>query len=171
MKKILKILILIIAVCVLSYLLYHVAAKIQYKNEVEKNLQTIPNFSFKTLENKDFNNVDLTPNVYTIFIYFNTECDYCQHEAQSISENSAQFKNVQLLFVSTEPKEIIKEFAKSYNLLNQANMMFLTDSTYTFAKKFDANSIPFLLIYNKSQELIKKQKGQLKAETILKLLE
>lgn len=170
MKKTFKIVIPILIVCTLSYLLYNVAVKIEYKNKVEKKLQTIPSFSFKTLENKDFKNVDLIPNVFTIFIYFNTDCDYCQHEAQSISENLASFKDTQFLFVSTENPAAIKEFAKSYHLLDQPNITFLHDNTNTFYARFDANSIPYLLVYNKKQELIKKHKGQLNAEAIRKIL-
>tara|TARA_R110001606_G_scaffold365277_2_gene520055 strand:+ start:315 stop:599 length:285 start_codon:yes stop_codon:yes gene_type:complete len=92
-----------------------------------------------------------------------------KHKASE--KNILQFKDVQLLFVSTEPIEIIKAFANNYNLLNQPKITFLHDYTRTFSTRFDANSIPFLLVYNKKQVLIKKHKGQLKAEAIFKLLE
>ncbi len=143
----------------------------QYKNQVAKTLQTIPKFSFKTLENEEFTNTNLKSNTATVFIYFNSECDFCQHEAQSISEHLEQFKEIQLLFVSTEDIETIKAFAKTYNLLTQQNITFLHDSTYTFSNRFDANSIPYILIYNKSQELVKKHKGRLNPDAILKLLQ
>jgi len=142
----------------------------QYKNQVAKTLQTIPKFSFKTLENEEFTNTNLKSNTATVFIYFNSECDFCQHEAQSISEHLEQFKEIQLLFVSTEDIETIKAFAKTYNLLTQQNITFLHDSTYTFSNRFDANAIPYILIYNKSQELVKKHKGQLNPDAILKLI-
>ncbi len=170
MKKYLKILIPIFALSLLGYLGYNVVAKMQYKNEVAKTLQTIPNFSFKTLQNTDFTNTNLKPNTPTVFIYFNSECDFCHHEAQSISEHIEQFKSIQLLFVSTEKMETIKAFAETYNLLTQQNTTFLHDNNNTFSNRFDANSIPFLLIYNSKQELIKKHKGQLKPEAILKLI-
>lgn len=170
MKQRLKPLILILVLTLLGYLIYSVITKMQYKDEVDKTLQTIPGFSFKTLKNKDFTNVDLVLNTPTVFIYFNTKCDFCQHEAQSISENIESFKETQLLFVSTEPIETIKTFAETYKLNNHNNISFLHDNTNTFSSRFDANSIPFILVYNKSHELVKKHKGQLKPETILKAL-
>jgi len=170
MKKALKIIIVLLVVSLLGYLAFNVIAKMQYKNEVVNTLKTIPEFSFKTFDSTNFTNANLKPNTATVFIYFNSECDFCQHEAQNISDNLAQFKNTQLLFVSTENIETIKAFAKTYNLLNQQNITFLNDSTYTFSNRFDANSIPYLLIYNSNQELVKKHKGQLKTEAILKLL-
>ena len=93
MKKKLKIIIPTLVLCVLGFLVYNVFTKMKYKEDVEKHLQTIPKFSFKTLEvnhidgnklNNHFTNLDLDSHRATAFIYFNTECDYCQHEAQSI---------------------------------------------------------------------------------------
>lgn len=170
MKQKLKIIIPIIALCLLGYLVYSIITKLENKSDVAKTLQTIPKFHFKTLDNNDFENKDLSSNNPIIFIYFNTECDFCHHEAQSISENIILFKEIELLFVSTQEPEIIKQFAIKHNLLNQPNITFLNDKTHLFADRFDANSIPFLLIYDRDQNLIKKHKGQLKPEAILKLL-
>jgi len=170
MTKSIKALILLIVFTFLGYLVYSVIAKIEHKSKVAKTLQTIPEISFKTLENNIFTNKNLKPNTAIVFIYFNSECDFCQHEAQNISDNIAQFKDVQLLFVSTENIETIEAFAETYNLLSKLQITFLHDSTHTFSTRFDANSIPYLLIYNSNQELVKKHKGQLKTEAILKLL-
>ncbi|MBT8244551.1 redoxin domain-containing protein [Winogradskyella sp.] len=155
----------------LSYLGYNVISKTKEKNQIAKQLKIIPEFEFLTLEQKPFIKADLKPNTKTIFIYFNSECDFCQHEAQSISDNLDSFKNVQFIFVSTEPIEIIKQFSKQYNLNNQQNINFLYDSLNTFSSRFDANSIPYLLIYNKNQKLIKKHKGQLNTNGILRALQ
>ena len=170
MIKSLKILILLAVVLLLSYLGYGVVSKINNKSNVELALQQIPEFSFNTLQNTMFSKVNLKPNKPTIFIYFNSECDYCQHEAQSISASISKFQDVQLLFVSTEPIDSIKNFAGTYNLFQQPNIAFLHDSTDTFSNRFDATSIPYVLIYDAQQQLIKKHKGQLKAETILSIL-
>ncbi|WP_166966052.1 peroxiredoxin family protein [Yeosuana marina] len=171
MKKILKVIIIVFIFSLLSYLVYNVYDKMQYKNNIEKSLQIIPEFSFKTLENKDFTKADLALNIPTIFIYFNTECDYCQHEAQNINKNIEFFKNCQILFVSTEDIKSIKEFGDNYNLSLHSNITFLYDSSNTFSNRFDATSVPYILVYNMNQELIKKHKGQLKVEVLIKLLE
>ncbi|MBC3757256.1 redoxin domain-containing protein [Hyunsoonleella sp. SJ7] len=171
MKKIFKFVIPILILVVLFFLGYSVIGKIQYKTEVESLLQTIPEFQFATLEGMDFSNSNLKQNLPTVFIYFNTECGYCQHEAQNIGSNIPQFKNAQLIFVSTETTEAIAQFAKTYQLHNTPNITFLHDTAYHFSNRFDATCVPYVLIYNAKQELVKKHKGQLKAETILKLIE
>lgn len=169
-KKVFIIVIVSLVLSLLGYLAYGIIRKAKEKKEIAEKLQTIPNFNFSALDNKSFTNSQLKQNEATVFIYFNSECDFCQHEAQSISENLNDFKDIQLLFVSIEPIATIKEFAKEYKLINQNNITFLYDNTNTFATQFDANSIPYLLIYNKNQELIKKHKGQLNASGILKIL-
>lgn len=157
-------------VSLLFYLGYKVISKAKEKNAIAKQLQTIPTFSFQTLELKPFTNSNLKPNIPTIFIYFNSECDYCQYEAESISNNLNKFKNVQFIFVSTENIETIKQFSEKNKLNNQTNITFLQDTDYLFSNQFGASSIPYILIYSKKQKLIKKHKGQLKAEAIVKLI-
>ncbi len=170
-KKSILIIVLIGVFGLLSYLGFNVISKAKEKNQIAKQLETIPDFEFLTLEQDSFTKTNLKPNTNTIFIYFNSECDFCQHEAQSISDNLDGFKNVQFIFVSTEPIEVIKQFSEQYNLINQQNVTFLHDNIDTFSSRFDANSIPYLLIYDQKQKLIKKHKGQLNAKGILRALQ
>jgi thiol-disulfide isomerase/thioredoxin len=170
-KKSILIIVFIGTFGLLSYLGFNVISKAKEKNKVAKQLETIPEFKFLTFEQKPFKKANLKPNTNAIFIYFNSECDFCQHEAQSISTNLDSFKNVQFIFVSTEPIAIIQQFSKQYNLDNQQNIIFLYDNLSTFSRRFDANSIPYLLIYDQNQKLIKKHKGQLNAKGILRALQ
>lgn len=170
-KKIILFIVIISVLGLLTYLGFNVISKVKEKNKIAKQLKKIPEFEFLTLEQKPFTKVNLKPNTNTIFIYFNSDCDFCQHEAQSISNNLDSFKNIQFIFVSIEPIKTIKEFSKQYNLSNQLNITFLYDSNNIFSSQFDANSIPYLLIYDKNQKLIKKHKGQLNAKSILRALQ
>jgi peroxiredoxin len=167
-----KILILVI-ICIsglLFFLNYNIVLKSNEKNKITKQLQTIPKFELKTLDNVSFTNENLKPNLNTIFIYFNSDCDYCHHEAKSISQNLKKFKNVQFVFVSYEEITVIKEFSELYKLNNQKKITFLEDNKGEFSIQFNANSIPYILIYNKKKELIKKHNGQLNANGILRVL-
>lgn len=170
-KKTIAILVILGTLSLLSFLGYKVITKAQEKTKIAEKLQTIPEFDFLTLEQKAFTNEDLKPNQSTIFIYFNSECDFCQHEAQSISENLVRFEAVQFLFISTEPIEAIAQFSERHNLNHQQNITFLHDQTHLFSRRFDATSIPYVLIYDHNQKLVKRHKGQLNANGILKALD
>lgn len=170
-KKTILIIVVVGIFGLLSYLGYNVISKTKDKNQIAKQLEIIPDFEFLSIEQQPFAKSDLKQGIQTIFIYFNSECDFCKHEAQSINNNLDNFKNVQFIFVSTEPIEIIKQFAEQYTLSNQPNITFLYDNLSTFSSQFDANSIPYLLIYDQNQKLIKKHKGQINAKGILRVLQ
>ena len=169
-KKKISSIIIIIIVSLLSYFGYNIITKAKEKNEIAKKIQNIPKFELQTLSNISFSNTDLKQNTYSIFIYFNSDCDFCHHEAESISQNLNKFKKVQFIFISFEETEAIKKFAELYKLDNQENIVFLEDKRGNFSTQFNANSIPYILIYNKNKELIKKHKGQLNANGILRVL-
>lgn len=169
-KKVILIIFITTVLGVLSYLGFNVISIAKEKNKIAKQSETIPEFEFLTLEQQPFSKANLKPNLNTIFIYFNSECDFCQHEAQSISESIDKFKNIQLVFVTTEPTEKIETFSKQYDLNNKENIVFLQDNKEEFSKIFKAVSIPFTLIYDKKQQLIKTQKGQLNAVGVLRII-
>ena len=170
MKKALKILIPILVLSLLAFMGYKVVSKINHKKQVAENIKQIPNFSYLTLENKVFTEEDLAQNKPTLFIYFNSECDFCNHEAEMVQQNLEQLKAIQVVFISYEPVDKIKQFATKFKLLNHANISFLSDTKVTFATTFDVKSMPCLVLYDKENNLIEKIKGQVKIETVLNKL-
>ena len=170
MKKLLKILIPIFFIGSFCYFGYHIYSKIQHKKEVAENIKTIPKFEYQNIKGGNFTNENLKEDIPTLFIYYNSECDFCNEEAKMIKQNIDKFAGFQLCFISFEKPEQIKIFANKYQLNTYDNIHFLCDSKVTFATTFDVKSMPCLVLYNKDQKLIGKIKGQVKAETILKKL-
>lgn len=169
-RKIILFIVVVSILSLLSYLGSSIVRKTKEKNIIEQQLQVIPKFELLTLDEKVFNNSSLKPNLYTLFIYFNSECDFCQHEAQSISDNLNEFIDIQFIFVSTESIADIQQFSEQYALTDKENIIFLHDKNSIFSTQFDATSIPYILIYDKNQQLLEKRKGQLNASGILKIL-
>jgi peroxiredoxin len=167
MKKTLKILIPILVISLLAFMGYQVVSKINHKKQVAENIKKMPAFSYVTLENKAFTQQNLAQNKPTLFIYFNSECDFCNHEAEMVQQNIEQLKAIQVVFISYEPVEKIKQFATKFNLLHHAKISFLSDSKINFATTFDVKSMPCLVLYDKDNNLIEKIKGQVKIETVL----
>ncbi|MFY8069659.1 MAG: TlpA family protein disulfide reductase [Flavobacterium sp.] len=170
MKKILKIIIPILFISVFGYFGFQIYTKIQHKKEVAENIKTIPKFSYQNIYGGVFSNQNLKKDTPTLFIYFNSECEFCNEEAQMIKENITKFKHVQLVFISFEKQELIKAFAAKYQLTTYDNITFLSDTKVSFATTFDVKSLPCLVLYDKNQKLIEKIKGQTKAETLIKKL-
>lgn len=144
-RTVVKKVIIVVVVLFLVVMGMQVLKKLQHKEQVQQALAILPDFSFCTLEGASFTNAQLPQNNKIVFIYFNTECEYCFYETKDISEQLERFKATTLLLVSNEKKEAIKAFAIKQNLQDKSQVIFLQDSTYTFAKQFEANSIPYIL--------------------------
>ncbi len=169
-KNIIKI-VLVAFLGFLGFIGYKVITKINHKKQVAENIKTIPAFSYQTLDGSVFTHKNLKPNTPVLFVYFNSECDFCQHEAQMIQENIKKLQAVQIVFISFEPQENIVKFATKYKLTTYDNVTFLVDRKATFATTFDVNSLPCLVLYNQNHQLIEKIKGQIKIEILLKKFE
>lgn len=168
-KKQLKIIIPILLLGSLGFMGYKVTNQINYKKEVAENIKIIPVFSYENIKGGIFTNKDLK-RIPTVFIYFNSECEYCNEETQMIKENIVKFKPFQIIFISFEKLNKISDFANKYQLNSNDNVTFLSDSKVTFATTFDVKSLPCIVLYDENQKLIEKIKGQTKAETLIKKL-
>lgn len=170
MKKLLRILIPLLFIGAFFYFGYQIYSKIQHKKEVAEHIKTIPKFEYQDIKGGNFTNENLKENTATLFIYYNSECDYCNEETKMIKQNIGKLTEFQLCFISFEKPEQIKKFAIKYQLNTYDNIHFLCDSKVTFATTFDVKSLPCLVLYDKNKKLIEKIKGQVKVETILKKL-
>lgn len=170
MRKLLKIIFALLFASIFIFLGYEIISKITHKKEIQQKIKTIPKFSFLNINGEDFTNSNLKKYTPVIFIYFNTDCDYCNEEAKMLSQNIKKFRDVQIIFVSFENPNRIKKFAQQYKLNNYDNIHFLHDSKVTFASTFDVNSLPCFVLYDKNQKLIEKIKGQTKPEFLIKKL-
>lgn len=104
-----------------------------------------------------------------LIIYYNSECEHCQYEAELISKQIEQFKDYQILMISYEPIEKILAYRKKFKL-NYSFIEFLQDSKYQFDNIFGNSPFPSSFIYNKNRKLVKQFKGEVKTEAMLKYL-
>jgi len=169
MKKKIKLFIAIALLSVVGYLGYSIASVLNHKKEIAERIKIIPNFSFHDLNGKVYSEKDL-PNKPIIFVYFNSDCDYCQSEARKIQGRIHEFKDAQLIFISFEETASIKQFAAAYKLDDQESITFLEDRKGQFSNIFDVHSIPYIVVYNKNQEFLQKFKGATKIDNILEVL-
>lgn len=137
----------------------------------EKTSSKLPLFSFKTVDGKVFSEDDLSKNTAIIFVYFSSDCHYCQEEASSFVENRASLKDVEVIFVSEESQSVVKEFAEKYKLSKIHNFHVVIDEAGDFFKKFQPPLTPFVLIYNQDWELLQKAEGAMPVSEIIKVVE
>ena len=122
-KKRLIPIILFFVLCVLGVFGYQIISTIEQKKKIAKSIQSLPAFNFETLENIKFTNQNLKKNTSVVFFYFNSECELCHYEAMNINDNIEKLMSFQLILISTESPNKIKEFANKHRLFDKKNIL------------------------------------------------
>ncbi|HCX72826.1 MAG TPA: hypothetical protein DHM37_03825, partial [Candidatus Cloacimonas sp.] len=81
-----------------------------------------------------------------------------------------KFKDFQVLLVSIEEPDILKQYFKTSDLLNRDFIYILYDKDMQFERVFGRCPFPTSFIYNRNKELVKIFKGEVKVEALLKYL-
>ncbi|MFT7036222.1 MAG: thioredoxin-related protein [Parvicella sp.] len=150
----------------LVYLTYSTFSR---KNEIRKNLENLSVGHFKKLDSQPFDLCLLKNDAPLILVYFNSECDYCQSEARDLKENIQGLKNTELLMVSAETSESIKQFKVDFQL-DVDNIHFARVDAGDIFDTFGSVSVPALFVYDKEGKLVKMFKGKTKISVVLEVL-
>lgn len=170
MKTLFKIILLIILFLFTTYMISVIVSKVKQKKIITEKIQIIPQFTFLNVISQNFYTNDSIEDLKScLIIYYNSECEHCQYEAELISKQIEQFKDYQILMISYEPIEKILAYRKKFKL-NYSFIEFLQDSKYQFDNIFGNSPFPSSFIYNKNRKLVKQFKGEVKTEAMLKYL-
>lgn len=165
-KKYLKILAITIPILLIGVMIYFFINFQKKKNRVEA-LKDIPAFTLKTIEGQSFKMEDLSNNKNKILVYFSPECHFCKAEAEELSQIYTKYPKIQWVFIASEPIAEIKKFAENYKLDKQDNIHWCHDEMAKLYTKFEMNSVPYFLVYDKENKLVFRNKGAIKLEKIL----
>ena len=161
--------IFIIVIFSIAFLSYKAYVKLKQKNIAENTSNRIPkNLKFYNTSHESFTYDSLDNKSNYLIIFFNTECDLCQNEIKDIVKNYNSFSNMQILCISIEEPEKIREFENIYNPGRLKSIRFLCDYDRSFFTLFGTYITPSTFIYNSSQTLVKKYSGEVSYEILIK---
>ena len=119
-----------------------------------KTIHNFPGFAILKTDSSRTNSASAfhkgTP---TVIIYFSPTCSHCQHQAEEITGNMKNFKNVAFLFVSSYSMEDIKQFVATYALDHFSNIMVAQDPGFNMGSFFELRSLPGIFVYDKKGQL------------------
>ena len=170
LKSIFRYLIFFIIICSLISLGYLTVTGIKKKEGFQSKIQILPKFNLQDIFSNTINSSNINDNNSCLIIYFHPECDHCHYEAEQISLNIDMFCNFQIIMISTDSRESVKDFANNYHLLEFDNISILIDTLNVFHNTFGPNPFPTTFIYNKERKLVKQFKGEVSTEALLKYL-
>lgn len=165
-NKRLKIFALIIPVFMIGIIAY-LFCSFQKKKQRIKQLENIPIFVLKTIDGKTFTNQDLKIKSHKVIVYFSPDCHFCQAEAEELSQLQRNYDKTEWIWIASEPLKKIKHFAEKYNLSHHKNIHWCYDDKAKFYRNFQMKSVPYFLVYDQSNHLIKRNSGVVKFTKLL----
>nr|WP_315032749.1 thioredoxin fold domain-containing protein [uncultured Chryseobacterium sp.] len=165
-RKFLKAAVIIIPI-ILTGILTCLFLSFKKKEEKIEALKNLPAFSLETIHHTLLTSKSLVNNHTKVIIYFSPTCHYCQAEAEELFKVHRQYKNIQWIWVASESLEEIKQFAFNNNLNNQPNIFWCHDEKATFYQKLGMKGVPYFLVYDKNNNLIKRNSGAIKLEKLV----
>ena len=145
--------------------------RIKEKNTNLEQISILPEFYFfDSLGNTVYWNDLETMEKGIVVFYVNSTCSLCQEEFSFIKNHLDDFKDAQLIFVSTEDFEDIRKFAKEFELWGRKGLTFLQDRELRFSSFFHLETVPSTLVYNAEGSLLGAFKGMVSIKKIIQLL-
>ncbi len=113
-----------------------------------KEADSLPNFTFYTVKDSlAFTPNQLKKGLPVLFVSFNTDCDHCQNETELLKEFIDDFKGIQIIMVSRQPKDEVMKFYTTRKI-KEYPIIMLIDPLNQLHTLFDFNYIPMIRQYN-----------------------
>jgi thiol-disulfide isomerase/thioredoxin len=165
MKKSIKIILSLITLSALIFLVISIILKITSRNNIATKIETIPKFSFLTIDTKIIANTDIVKN-NVLINYFNPSCNHCQYMATEIKKNISHFAGVELFMITGADSLATVQFIKAYQLENIEGIHVLRDTKDEFEAIFGTSVVPSFFIYQ-NRKLTIKIIGETKIENLI----
>ena len=132
----------------------------------------MPEFSFFRLAMQGdsataFHRADLPTGVAVLMMFFNSDCDHCQREAQKLVATRNRWENVaKIVMVSVENARTLARFDSTYHL-TEAHITLLRDPEKKAGALFGVSDIPYAITYDHEHRRLRAFKGEVAIDTLL----
>lgn len=161
-------LVLAIAVVVVSLFIW---ALCRY-NEKQTTIGMMPEFSGVTTEGLTFSSAeDLIPGKRTALMFFHPECEFCRKEIEGIIKRYDECRDVQWVFITFAPADLVAEFMMEYPLEMIPDSKIIVEKGEEIFKLFNVEAPPSLYIFDEERKLLKRHKGAISIKIIVEELQ
>ncbi len=127
-----------------------------------KRFATIPALPFSDLKGASTTLDEVAIFEPLVLVLFNSECGFCQYEIAEISKNIGLLADSQLIFLSTEPREVIQAFAQTYPLYANENVIFGQVELGSLLEVFTEVSFPNIFLFDAQGDFLREFKGEVR---------
>lgn len=117
---------------------------------------TIPEFTFYRFNQTAFTNKDLPTGKMIFIVFFDPDCDHCQHAITTIGQQYKAFTKTAVYLISMFDQNKMNHFMDTYGkaLKEQKNVVLLLDKLGQFINKFKPKKYPSMFLYSPEKKLL-----------------
>ena len=144
-----KILLLTLSLALLSALIYlgfSFQQKEAQKELIQSQIIRLPDLDLLDLAGQSMNLKIRVGNKSSLVVYFNSTCEICQMELNSIAKRIDEFDSHALVFVTVQPVEEVKDFVQELGISDLESVHFLIDSEMKVAAYYGIKGVPALFV-------------------------
>lgn len=101
---------------------------------------------------------------------FSPDCEHCKHAMHDLLAKYDEWKNAELVLVSSLDFEHIRKFYDDYQLSKYPNIVIGRDGSFYLGSFYKIRSYPSLYVYDKKQKLVTEFLGKINPDDLLKVL-
>jgi len=163
--------IIVIIVFISSYFVIQIINLQKIKTAKERQMDSLPGYCFVDVFDHPFCTDNLDEHKPVLLILFDPYSSSCEQEIIGIYNNKEAFNNVSIAMVTMSDKESCKNFYTTYKLHELPTLHVLRDTSYNFIRLAGMLGAPETFVYNKDKLLIYKFTGEVKATTLIKIID
>jgi len=165
-KKIFKIVIRGAIGFVFIFLAFFISKQMIEEQEKKQQIVRLPEMELKKIDDSISLAATNDYKKTLIINYFNTHCDFCQHEIKDFTQHLNMFPKTKFMLVSAQKTDTLQKFRNSYSLDSISQMEVYQCMYMKFTEQFGDVVPPTTFVYDSNQRLIKKYKGQIRASVV-----
>jgi thiol-disulfide isomerase/thioredoxin len=128
----------------------------------------VPPFRMIQANGKVFQAESLPMGKPIVIIYFSPECEDCQQLTKEVLNRLKEFNNASIAMITNQSIDKMKKFVAANHLEKYSNIFIGTeDDSYFVGKYYRIGKLPFMVLYNKSGDLIKIYDKEISIEDLL----
>ncbi len=169
MKKILFSVVILFFIISVTFMAKGIVKKSHARKMISEKIEKLPEVSFLSLSKQVFNSSTISEGPVLI-VRFHPECEHCKYEISEVMKSDLPEICTKIILVSSAEPDSITSFLNLIDYRDSPSIITLLDTAWNFGDIFGADFIPSNYIYDKDLKLIKTFNGEVKTETIVKLI-
>ncbi len=154
---------------IISVLKCAVAASAQTNDSsILQKIQALPSFTITAVPDSSiFSSGTLQKNKPVVLIFFNPDCEHCQHEMKELLAYKEELKDIQIVMATALPYKLANEFYKDYNVASMPNVKMGQDVNYVLGIRYHPTRYPAIYVYDAAGKLAKVFAGNAEVPAII----